>query len=222
MKRLVTCGSNAHARAGEDIVPFLSGPTVSNQSGSPFGRRRALSSAPLPVCEVDVTTPEMTTVLWSAGTRRTALVVTVAWLLAGTLDIATAVLYYAGLSSARAARLLQGIASGVLGARAFDGGAATALLGLALHYLIALIWTLVFLVAFRTLGVLRRHLVPVGIAYGIIVWLVMNLVVLPLSNVSRGPLQLRAAAIATIFLILCIGLPISLVIGRYLRGEDAT
>jgi hypothetical protein len=161
------------------------------------------------------------TVLWSAATwRRTAVTVLIAWLLAGTLDIATAVLYYVGPSSTRAARLLQGIASGVLGASAFNGGAATALLGLALHYLIALIWTLVFLVAFRTLGALRRHLVLIGIVYGIIVWLVMSLVVLPLSNVSRAPFQPRAAGIAAINLVLCIGLPISLVLGRHLRDES--
>lgn len=155
-------------------------------------------------------------VLPPATTRRTLLVVIVAWLLAGTLDITAAILYYLGPSSARAARLLRGIASGVLGARAFDGGAATALLGLALHYLIALIWTIVFVVAFRNLGALRRHLVLTGIAYGIIVWFVMNLVVVPLSNFSRGPFELRAAVIAAIILILCVGLPISLVIGRYL------
>ena len=164
----------------------------------------------------------MTSVVGSAAPpRRTALVVMIAWVLAGTLDIATAVFYYVGPSSARAARLLQGIASGVLGARAFDGGVATAWLGLALHYLIALIWTLVFLVAFRTLGALRRHLVLTGVVYGIVVWLVMNLVVLPLSNVARGPFQPRAATIAAIILILCIGLPISLVIGRYLRDDES-
>jgi hypothetical protein len=149
-------------------------------------------------------------------TPRTILVVIAAWLLAGTLDITAAVLYYLGPSSTRAARMLRGIASGVLGARAFDGGAATALLGLALHYLIALIWTVVFLVALRNLPALRRHLVLTGIAYGVIVWLVMNLVVLPLSNASRGPFQLQAANTAAIILILCIGLPISLVVGRHL------
>ena len=156
-----------------------------------------------------------------AATRSTAVVVMTAWLLAGTLDITTAILYYVGPSSSRAARLLQGIASGVLGASAFAGGSATALLGLTLHYLIALIWTLVFVAAFRTFGRLRRNLVLTGIAYGIIVWFVMNLVVLPLSNVSRAPFHPRAAAIAAIILILCIGLPISLVIGRYLPEQNA-
>jgi len=163
----------------------------------------------------------MTRVASPTTMSRTARVVVIAWLLAGTLDITTAVLYYIGPSSAGAVRLLQGIASGVLGASAFEGGAATALLGLTLHYLIALIWTLVFLVAFRLLGALRRHLIAIGIAYGIIVWLVMNLVVLPLSNVRRAPFQPRAAAIAAIILVVCIGLPISLVIGCRLRDEGA-
>lgn len=137
----------------------------------------------------------------------------------GTLDITAAILYYVGPSDTAAARLLQGIASGVLGARAFDGGAATALLGLALHYVIALIWTLVLFVAFRTFGALRRRLVTTGIVYGLIVWSVMNLVVLPLSNVRRAPLQPRPAAVAAIILVLCVGLPLSLVIGRGLRIE---
>src|SRR5215470_6152416 len=65
----------------------------------------------------------MTSVVSSATrTQRTVLVVIVAWLLAGTFDITTAVLYYLGPSSARAAGMLRGIASGILGARAFDGG----------------------------------------------------------------------------------------------------
>lgn len=140
-----------------------------------------------------------------------------AWLLAGTLDITTAVLYYVGPSIAGASRLLQGIASGLLGAAAFDGGAVTALLGLVLHYAIALIWAVVLFVAFRTFDVLRGNLVVTGIAYGVIVWAVMNLIVLPLSNVRHAPLHLRPSVIAAIILVLCIGLPMSIVMGRRLR-----
>lgn len=155
----------------------------------------------------------------AVSSPRTALAVVTAWLLAGTLDIAAAIVYYVRLSPAGTERLLQGIASGVLGARAFEGGAAAALLGLAFHYLIALVWTLVIFVAFRTLGSLRRHLLATGIVYGFVVWVVMNLVVVPLSRVNRAPLQPRAAAIAAIILVLCIGLPLSLVIGRHLPDE---
>lgn len=152
--------------------------------------------------------------------RGTVFTVLIAWLLAGALDITAAILYYVGGSAARSQRLLQGIASGVLGARAFEGGASTAVLGLALHFLIALIWTLALFGAFRLVGALRRHLVLTGIAYGVVVWFVMNLVVLPLSNVGHAPIQPRAAVIAAIILVLCIGLPISLVIGRHLLKEE--
>ncbi len=153
----------------------------------------------------------------SARTRRTAFAVLLAWLLTGTLDITTAILYYVGPSGARAARLLQGIASGLLGRQAFAGGLGTALLGLALHYLIALIWTLVLVVALNTYRGLRRHLVLTGIVYGVVVWFVMNLVVLPVSRVQHAPIRLEAAIIAAIILVLCIGLPNALVIGRHVR-----
>jgi hypothetical protein len=147
--------------------------------------------------------------------------VIIAWLLAGTLDVSTAILYYTGVSIPRATRLLQGIASGVLGARAYEGGASTALLGLALHYLIAFIWTVALFVAFGAIPALRRHLLVTGVAYGVAVWCVMNLVVLPLSNARRAPFQLSAAAIGAFILVLCIGLPLSLVIGHRLRREPA-
>ncbi len=148
--------------------------------------------------------------------------VVTAWLLAGTLDITAAILYYTDASPAKAERLLQGIASGLLGVRAFAGGLATALRGLARHYLIALIWTLLLLVGFRMVVALRRHLVLTGIAYGILVWSVMNLAVLPMSNVRHAPLQLRPAVTAALILILCIGLPMSLVLGRhFLPGDRA-
>ena len=154
-----------------------------------------------------------------AVTRRATLTILLAWLLAGTLDITTAILYYTGASAAGAERLLQGIASGVLGAAAFTGGTATAVLGLVLHYLIALIWTLVLFVALTVVTALRRHLVLTGVAYGVIVWLAMNLIVLPLSNVRRAPIRLGPAIVAAVILVFCIGLPISLVVGRPMRDS---
>jgi hypothetical protein len=81
-----------------------------------------------------------------ASQPRVLRTILVAWLLAGTLDIAAAIFLYAFPSGTRIMRLLQGIASGLLGAKAFSGGLQTAALGLTLHYLIALVWTVV---AFR-------------------------------------------------------------------------
>jgi hypothetical protein len=156
----------------------------------------------------------------AAPSRSLTSTVALAWLLAGTLDVSTAVLYYTGLSRPAATRLLQGIASGLLGPNAaYSGGDATALLGLALHYLIALIWAIVLFGAFRAVPALRRQLILTGVTYGVVVWCVMNLVVLPLSNARRAPFQFRGAAIGAIILVFCIGLPLSLVIGRRLRTE---
>ena len=137
-----------------------------------------------------------------------------AWLLAGTMDITAACTYYPLTSGVSPITLLQGIASGWLGPAAFSGGLRTAALGVVSHYLIALIWTVCFFAAARTFRPLTRHRVLVGLGYGGVVWLVMNLVVLPLSNVRHRPLQLRPSIVGAIILMLCIGLPIAMIVGR--------
>ncbi len=144
-----------------------------------------------------------------------------AWLVAGSMDVATALIYYPLTTPARPLRILQGIASGLLGAKAFAGGVQTALLGLGLHYLIALAWTLVFFGACGVWRPLSRHAFPVGMAYGIVVWSVMNLIVLPLSNVRRAPLTLSGSLIAAVILMFCIGLPNAIIAGRYFARRSA-
>ena len=138
-----------------------------------------------------------------------------AWLLAGTLDILAAVTYYPLTVHVTPTRILQGIASGVLGPQASAGGLAAAALGLALHYLIALIWTVVFFVAFRRLGFLAKNLVVTGLGYGVFVGLVMNLVVLPLSRVRQGPFNLAHLIVAIVILLFTVGLPIAGIVGWY-------
>jgi hypothetical protein len=151
--------------------------------------------------------------------RQALYTILIAWMLAGTLDIATAVLYYVGPSITGATTLLQGIASGVLGVRAFAGGLETAAFGLVLHYLIALIWTLVLFVCLGAFKALTRHLTLTGVVYGIVIWLTMNLIVLPLSKVGHTPIHLRPAITGAIILVFCIGLPIALVVGGQMRRD---
>jgi hypothetical protein len=146
--------------------------------------------------------------------RRALGAVLIAWLLAGTLDISAAAIYYPLASGVKVTTLLQGIASGVLGDKAFAGGLETAMLGLALHYLIALIWTLVFLLVFRSVKGRFTNLFLIGMAYGIVVWFVMNMIVLPLSNVRQGPFNLPQAIVGAVILMFCIGLPIAMIVGR--------
>ncbi|MGI8498868.1 MAG: hypothetical protein ACR2OG_14950 [Gemmatimonadaceae bacterium] len=134
--------------------------------------------------------------------------------IAGALDITYAIVFSAfrGVSPTR---LLQSVASGLLGAAAFDGGPATAALGLLLHFFIAFSVATVFYVASRQLPFLTRHAVTSGVLYGVVVYAVMNLVVLPLSADPRKhaypPLVLTTGLFVHMFFI---GLPIALAARR--------
>src|ERR1041384_4095655 len=99
-------------------------------------------------------------------------------LIVGAMDITSAIIQ-AISRGATATRLLQFVASGLIGPKAFQGGAATAALGLGLHFAIAFSVVVVFYAASRRLLFLRRQPVISGLIYGLIVFGVMNLVVLP-------------------------------------------
>src|SRR3954454_24031630 len=96
-------------------------------------------------------------------------------LIVGAMDI-TAACIQAVSRGATATRLLQFVASGLIGQRAFTGGAATAALGLGLHFVIAFSLVTVFYIASRGIVLLRRYAVASGIVYGLIVFGVMNLI----------------------------------------------
>jgi hypothetical protein len=135
-------------------------------------------------------------------------------LAAGVLDLTAALVLYT-LRGARPIRIVQAIASGLLGAEAYKGGVATAALGCLLHFVIAFGAASVFVAASRRLPALVRRPVVWGPLYGVAVYLVMNFVVIPLSAVARGPFNPRLAAILVVIHMLCVGLPIALAARRY-------
>lgn len=132
---------------------------------------------------------------------------------AGALDITAAFATWApkGVSPVR---LLQGIASGLLGAESFRGGAATAALGLAFQFLIATATAAVFFAASRKLPALTRRPLASGALYGIAVYLVMYWIVMPLSRFHRRPFSWPATVIAVLTHVCCVGIPIAVVVGR--------
>jgi uncharacterized protein YacL len=81
-------------------------------------------------------------------------------------------------------RVLQSVARGVLGRASFDGGAATAMLGAALHYFIALSMAATYYAVSQKHRALTRRPVGWGVAYGVLLYLIMCFVVLPLSAVG--------------------------------------
>jgi hypothetical protein len=134
-----------------------------------------------------------------------------AGLLAGVYDLAFVFVYF---RPADPTSVLRGIAAGLLGPEARRGGDATAALGLALHFTIALGAAAVFFALSRKLAVLARRPILSGLLYGVTVWLVMYLVVLPLSaNPPKvfPPPTWRPLLFAHL---VCVGLPIALTIRR--------
>ena len=132
------------------------------------------------------------------------------WLIAGTLDI-TAAFITSAFYGRGPVLLLQGIASGLIGDSASRGGLATAALGLALHYFIAFVWTVVFYAASRKLKFMVRQPVIWGLLYGVVVYFVMNFIVLPFTFPGRITHPLGRSLIAAATLMVCIGLPVALV-----------
>jgi hypothetical protein len=139
-------------------------------------------------------------------------------LIAGTLDISDALIFY-GLRGVTPSRILQGIASGLLGRAAFTQGIRSASLGLLLHYFIATTAAAIYIFASRKLP-LSRHPLLWGSTYGIVVYIVMNYLVLPLSKIGLRPTPPLIPLINGVAaLIFCIGIPIALIARRYIPHE---
>lgn len=141
--------------------------------------------------------------------------VIIAWLLAGTLDGAAAVIQFLIISGGgNPIRVFQYIASGVFGRAAFDTQA-MAFWGIAFHYFIALCWTLFFFLLYPKVSLLRRNTPATVAAYGVLVWMVMNLIVLPISNVPLGQFNLTRAIVGALILIVCVALPVIVVTRKH-------
>jgi hypothetical protein len=133
----------------------------------------------------------------------------------GILDITAATVVYCLIMGAKPLRLLQGIASGVLGPRTFSGGLTTALLGLLCHFVIAFLAATVFVTLSRALPFLVQQAVLCGTLYGIAVYFFMNRVVVPLSAATKFPFSLKMMLIGVVIHIFCVGLPIALAARRF-------
>jgi len=116
--------------------------------------------------------------------------------------------------------MLQGIASGLLGQRSFEGEMATAGLGLAIHFLIAFTAAAVFYAASQKLSSLTQHVVVSGLLYGIAVYIVMYWMVVPLAFPNARHSMSRDVTAVIIHIVL-IGLPIALVVRRFSREQLA-
>jgi hypothetical protein len=136
-------------------------------------------------------------------------------LVAGILDILYAFIA-SGLRGGTPLQVLQSVASGLLGRSAFEGGISVGIIGLVCHLVIAVGAAAIYFAASRHLPMLRERPYSAGAAFGILVYLFMNFVVLPLSavpfRVTYSPLVLVKGFVSHALLI---GIPIALFIRHF-------
>lgn len=146
----------------------------------------------------------------SRGLSRTIQAILLGGLSAGVLDFIGACVTNAprGITPLRVA---HSIASGLLGANAFQGGYKTAMIGVILHFIIALGAATVFCLASVKLRWLVERPWLSGALYGVVVYWFMQLIVLPLSAIPfKLNFSSRVVATGLIVHVLCVGWPIAL------------
>jgi len=137
--------------------------------------------------------------------------IAVGGLLAGILDLTQACILFGW-------RVPLVVAGGLLGRQAIRAGLGTYVLGVFLHFFIALSVAAIYYLASRRLSFLKEYPLVCGLFYGAAVELVMNLVVLPLSALhARGPYRLHDLLQGLLAHMVLIGLPISFSIRRFAK-----
>jgi len=138
----------------------------------------------------------------------------------GSLDITFACIDAYTRSGATPERVLRYVASGLLGKEAFQGSGWFAIAGLLIHYAIAYTFTIFFFLVYPAIKVLWINRAITGIMYGIFVWLVMNLAVVPFTRVPKGTFHLDRALLGGFILIIAIGLPLSFLAHKYYATKN--
>lgn len=150
---------------------------------------------------------------------RTVVPVLAGGLVAGALDILYAIGFWRLKANVPASRILQSVAAGLLGTASFSGGTETAMLGLVLHFGIAVSMAFVYLLMAQNRPELRRRPVLYGALYGVGLWAIMNFVVVPLSSAPPGSKDGLWIALSILVHAVCIGIPIALSVRRALPAH---
>lgn len=142
----------------------------------------------------------------------------VAGLVAGTIDIGAA----AAINHVGPGLILQGIASGLIGMKSYAGGGGTVALGLALQLAMSIAIAGIYAFAATRLAWLTSRPVLAGLAFGIGIFVVMNLVVVPLSAFGPRPAHVSLVwLLLNVLAMLVFGVLVALIVRRGLRRPAA-
>ena len=137
-------------------------------------------------------------------------------LLAGIGDITQAFVVF-GYYGAKPFRILQSIPRGIFGARTFQMGWTSAILGIGIHCTIAFTAAAVYYFASRRMRALVERPVIFGLLYGEAVFLFMYFVVMPLSAIGFPKFSTATYITGPLGHTVLVGLPIALMTRRYSR-----
>lgn len=154
------------------------------------------------------------------GRPRALEVIPTGGVLVGIFDLIFAFTFYGLILKAPALRIFQSVAAGVLGRpAAIEGGVRTFLLGILLHFVVATCIATVYYLISLVLPLVLRYAVASGLIYGMIAYLGMNYVVVPLSAIGPRTTSKRAwiFAVEIIGHAFLVGLPLALVARRSAR-----
>lgn len=145
----------------------------------------------------------------------------VASLLGGTLDLLGAFAVYGSVLNHMAPlRLLQSLASVLIGGAAFKGGEVTASMGLLLHYVLVFGFAVIYFVWFPFIPFFRRRKIGGGLLYGLFIWIVTSTSALPISHSVIALLPSQGVTWHFISVQLLLGLPLTIVIRGYYRSRQ--
>ena len=125
----------------------------------------------------------------------------------------------AALSRASASKVLQTIASGVLGEVSYMRGSTSMALGLGLQIAMSFVIALIYNIAFSHVAGIRRSPLIFGALYGVVIFIVMNFVVVPLSRAHPKHHWDLKSVVAMLIIMVLFGEIISLIAAAL--GEQA-
>lgn len=139
----------------------------------------------------------------------------------GILDGIFALVFYHLILGAPLLRIFQSVAAGVLGREAaFNGGLSTFLLGVVLHFVVAMLIATVYFIVSSKLNILIKQAIFFGLLYGMIAYLVMNYIVIPLSRADSGTKSLQNFVIEIVGHAFLVGLPVALIARRSAKNNS--
>lgn len=154
--------------------------------------------------------------------KPTNLFLTILWVgfLVGLLDLSSALIQVKIMFPDRnPLAVLRYIAGAVFGKERANADDSMLFFGALFHFIIAYCFTIVFFLLYPHIHFLSINKLLTGIVYGLFIWAIMNLVVVPQTKIGHRPFVLKNAAIAAGILIIAIGIPLSYIAYKFYYGR---